>query len=213
MGEADLHSVVYSKNVVEFVTVANEFCGLIEKVNRMPVDLNMRNLQKVMPLLYLKAALLPKTEKRLEEQLEKYVSELDYNVLQQRWLEALGEYDSYYEVFDPDIQFGEEMVTASISESLLDIYQDLKDFLTAYSLGDEEIMNDALYDSVYHFEDFWGQRLVNVLRPVHKLITDGVEFSADGGNSDDDEIKPGKGSPEWLDRFWGTQTGEEEKDV
>jgi hypothetical protein len=213
MSEADLHSVVYSKNVVEFVTVANEFCGLIEKVSRIPVEQNMRNLQKVVPLLYLKAALLPKTEKRLNEELEKYVSELDYNVLQQRWLEALGEYDSYYEVFDPDIQFGEEMVTASISESLLDIYQDLKDFLTAYSLGDEEIMNDALYDCVYHFEDFWGQRLVNVLRPVHKLITDGVEFPADGGKRENDEIKPGKGSPEWLDRFWGTQTGEEEKDV
>jgi hypothetical protein len=141
----------------------------------------MRSLQKVMPLLYLKAAMLPKTEKRLDDELEKYVSELDYNVLQQRWLEALGEYDSYYEVFDPDIQFGEEMVTASISESLLDIYQVLKDFLTAYSLGDEEIMNDALYDCVYHFEDFWGQRLVNVLRAVHKLITDGVEFPVNTG--------------------------------
>jgi hypothetical protein len=213
MSEANLHSIVYSKNVVEFVTVANEFCGLIEKVHRIPVEQNMRNLQKVMPLLYLKAAMLPKTEKRLVDELEKYVSELDYNVWQQRWLEALGEYDSYYEVFDPDIQFGEEMVTASISESLLDIYQVLKDFLTAYSLGDEEIMNDALYDCVYHFEDFWGQRLVNVLRPVHRLINEGVEFPADSGSSDDDEVKPGKGSPEWLDRFWGTLSGEEEKDV
>src|SRR5690606_11626554 len=110
-----------------------------------------------------KATLLPATEKMLDEELEKYVSELDYNVLQQRWLEALAEFDSYYEVFDPDIQFGEEMVTASISESLLDVYQDLKDFLNAYSLGDEEIMNDALYDCGTHFEDFWGQRLVNVL--------------------------------------------------
>ena len=213
MSEADLHSIVYSKNVVEFVTVASEFCGLIENIHRIPVHQNMNSLQKVLPLLYLKATLLPKTEKWLDEELEKYFSELDYNVIQQRWLEALGEFDSYYEVFDPDIQFGEEMVTASISENLMDIYQDLKDFLTAYSLGDEEIMNDALYDCVYHFEDFWGQQLVNVLRPIHKLITEGVEFPAGGRNSEEKEIKPGKGSPEWLDRFWGTHTEEEEKDV
>jgi hypothetical protein len=210
MSEANLHPLVYSKNVVEFVTVASEFCGLIEKVHRIPVEQNLKSLQKVLPLLYLKAALLPKTEKMLEEELEKYVSELDYNVWQQRWLEALGEYDSYYEVFDPDIQFGEEMVTASISESLMDIYQDLKDFITAYSLGNEEIMNDALYDSIFHFEDFWGQRLVNVLRAVHKLITDAVEFPGDGGTGrEDDEIKPGTGNPEWLDKFWGTQSDEE----
>jgi hypothetical protein len=209
MDEADLHAVVYSKNVVEFVTVAREFCGLIEKADQVPAGQNIKHLQKVLPLLYLKAALLPKPERLLEENLEKYVSELDYNVWQQRWLEALGEYDSYYEVFDPDIQFGEEMVTASISESLLDIYQDLKDFLNAYSLGDEEIMNDALYDCVSHFEDFWGQRLVNVLRPIHKLVIDGTEFPAEGGKNEEEEIKPGKGSPEWLDRFWGTVSDEE----
>ncbi|WP_372947486.1 DUF5063 domain-containing protein [Mariniphaga sp.] len=209
MSDSDLHSVVYSKNVVEFVTVANEFCGLIEKASTIPVDQNIKNLQKVLPLLYLKATLLPETEKLLEDELEKYVSELDYNVLQQRWLEVLGEYDSYYEVFDPEIQFGEEMVTASISESLLDVYQDLKDFLNAYSLGDEEIMNDALYDCVYHFEVFWGQRLVNVLRAVHKLVTDKVEFPAYNNSGKNDEVQPGKGSPEWLDRFWGTVSDEE----
>jgi hypothetical protein len=209
MSDSDLHSVVYSKNVVEFVTVASEFCGLIEKAGTIPVDQNIKNLQKVLPLLYLKTTLLPETEKLLEDELEKYVSELDYNVLQQRWLEVLGEYDSYYEVFDPDIQFGEEIVTASISESLLDIYQDLKDFLNAYSLGDEEIMNDSLYDCVYHFEVFWGQRLVNVLRAIHKLVTDKVEFPTFNKNGSNDDVQPGKGSPEWLDRFWGTISDEE----
>lgn len=209
MQEADLHSVVYSKNVVEFVTVANEYCGFIEKISHIPAEQNIKHLQKVLPLLYLKATMLPKNEKLLEEELEKYVSELDYNVLQQKWLESLGEYDNYYEVFDPEIQFGEEMVTASISESLLDIYQDLKDFLTAYSLGDEEIMNDALYACVYHFQDFWGQRLVNVLRAVHMLVTDEVEFPKDGNAGKSDEVQPGKGSPEWLDRFWGTVADED----
>ena len=210
MSNDNLNQLVYSKNVVEFVTVANEFCKLIENVNNYSVKANLQNLQKIMPLLYLKATLLPKTEKIIEEELEKYVSDLDYNSLHQKWLQSLNEYDNYYEVFDPNIQFGDEMVTASISESLLDIYQDLKDFLIAYSLGDEEIMNDSLYDCVYHFEDFWGQRLVNLLRAVHMLVYGNVDFEENRNNK---EIKPGTGNPEWLDKFWGTETEEDSKNV
>ncbi len=210
MSDSNLNPVVYSKNVVEFVTVANEFCGAIERVHENRVETSLRKLQKILPLLYLKASLLPPTEKMLNEQLEKFVTELDYNVWHQRWLQLLGEHDSFYEVFDPSIQFGEETVTASVAESLMDIYQDLKDFLNAYSLGDEEIMNDALSDCVAHFEDFWGQRLVNVMRAIHMLVYSDIDFSE---SADDQEIKPGTGSPEWLDKFWGTNKDEDGENI
>jgi len=206
MSEENLNPVVYSKNVVEFVTVGNEYCGTVEKVNELPAEEILKKLQKMLPLLYLKATMLPNTEKLLEDELEKYVSELDYNVLHQKWMQALGEHDSFYEVFDPEIQFGSEMVTASISENLLDIYQDLKDFLTSYSLGDELIMNDALVDCVYHFEDSWGQRLVNVLRAIHMLVYSDIDFTE---TQSEDDVQPGTGSPEWLDKFWGTNTDED----
>ena len=211
MDSSDLHAVVYSKNVVEFVTVANELCNLTEQVQNGKISQNLQHLRRILPLLYLKATLLPENEKVLDDELEKFVSEFEYNRLQQRWLAALGEHDSFYEVFDPDIQFGEEVAISSISENLLDIYQDLKDFITSYSLGDESIMNDALNDCVQHFNDFWGQRLVNVLRAIHKLIADRTEFDNDNpGGSGDDEIQPGTGNPEWLDKFWGT--GSEDED-
>jgi hypothetical protein len=108
MSDSDLHSVVYSKNVVEFVTVANEYCNLIEKVHHSPAMQNLQYLRKILPLLYLKATMLPENEKVLEDELEKYISEFDYNLLLQRWLTSLGEHDSFYEVFDPDIQFGKK---------------------------------------------------------------------------------------------------------
>ena len=186
-----MHSLVFSKNTVEFVTVANEFCNLMENVRNYSFGENMHKMQRMLPLLYLKAVMLPVTDKVLDAGLEKYVSEMDYNVIQQRWLEILGENDNFYEVFDPDLQFSGEKVTASISENLADIYQDLKDFIIAYSIGDIEIMNDALYDCEYHFEIFWGQRLVNVLRAVHMIMT--------GKNDSND--KPVKGESEWLDKF------------
>lgn len=210
MSDSGLNHIVYSKNVVEFVTVASEFCRLMERVNSHTAYENLQLLQKILPLLYLKAAMLPRNEKVLDEELEKYVTEMDYNLLHRKWLQLLNEYDSYYEVFDPNIQFGDEMVTASISESLLDIYQDTKDFVTAYSIGDEEVMNDALFDCVFHFEESWGQRLVNVIRAVHMLVYSGIDFVS---NEKDNEIKPGTGNPEWLDKFWGTESDDDNKDV
>jgi hypothetical protein len=197
----DTHQVVYSKNVVEFVTVASEYCSSVEHVAKIQAEANLQKMQKLLPLLYLKASMLPKTERLLDEDLEKYISELDYNVLHQKWLQLLNEYDSFYEVFDPSIQFGQETVTASISENLLDIYQDLKNFLISYSIGNEEVMNDALVECVEHFEEFWGQQLVNVLRAVHMLVYSNADFGKEDKN---ETVQPGTGNPKWLEGFWGT---------
>lgn len=201
MLKMEAHQIVYSKNVVEFVTVASEFCSSVEKVSKITARENLQKLQKFLPLLYLKAALLPETEQLLDDELEKYVSELDYNVLHQKWLLLLNEYDTFYEVFDPNIQFGHEAVTASISENLLDIYQDLKNFLIAYSIGNDEVMNDALLECTNHFGEFWGQQLVNVLRAVHMLLYSDIDFDEIDTK---DDVQPGTGNPKWLDNFWGT---------
>lgn len=205
MSDPNIHSVIYSKNVVEFVTVAGEYCATIEQVTRHSAEENLGKLQKILPLLYLKASLLPAVEQQMEEELEKFVSELDYNTLHQKWLGQLGEHDDFYEVFDPNIQFGSETVTASVSENLMDIYQDLKEFITSYSIGNEDVMNDALAECTFHFNEFWGQQLVNVLRAVHMLLASGVDF----GDVETDEPSPGKGNPKWLDNFWGTNEEED----
>ena len=69
-------------------------------------------------------------------------------------------------------------------------------------------MNDALVESIEHFEDFWGQQLVNVFRAIHMLVYSNVDFSKKNIN---EEVQPGKGNPKWLDSFWGTD--EETDDV
>uniref|UniRef100_UPI003217A82D DUF5063 domain-containing protein n=1 Tax=uncultured Draconibacterium sp. TaxID=1573823 RepID=UPI003217A82D len=206
MSESGTNQIVYSKNVVEFVTVANEFCTSIENVAQFSPKENLDRLQKLLPLLYLKISVLPKFERIMDDELEKFVSELDYNMLHQKWLQLLGENDSFYEVFDPNIQFGEETVRASISENLMDVYQDLKDFITSYSIGNEDVMYDSLSECIFHFEEFWGQQVVNVLRAVHMLLFSNTDLSAQKNN---DEVVPGSGNPKWLDNFWGTNEEED----
>jgi hypothetical protein len=88
-----------------------------------------------------------------------------------------GTADDYLEVFDDQINEMDGPVVSSLAENMADIYQDMKDFLLLYQTGTKEVMNDALWECRNNFENFWGQKLVNALRAIHKFITSGEEIS------------------------------------
>lgn len=168
--EDNFEHQVYDKNTIEFVTVANEFCLLIEssaKISKM--DFIDRS-QKLLPLLYLKASLLPKVENEFEGEIEKFVSEGDWEYIRTAVIEKMGANDEYLEVSDDSMRESDEPMVASISENFADIYQDIKDFLTSYRIGSVEIMNDALWDLNNSFYQYWGQAIVNSLRAIHYLL-------------------------------------------
>jgi hypothetical protein len=162
--------VVYSKNVIEFVTIANEFCLLLEGSAKIAKLEFIEKAQKLTPLLYLKACMLPKNETELEEEIEKFVSEADWEFIHSSVQAKMGAHDQYLEVFEEDMEYSERPVIASVSESFADIYQDLKDFLTSYRIGTLDVMNEALWDLNNSFYQHWGQNLVNSLRAIHSLI-------------------------------------------
>ena len=171
MSKEPFSEVVYSKKVIEFATVANEYCSFIEAVDQFPRKDFILKIQKLFPLLYLKSALLPAPDMEMSDDMpEKYVSEEDYNFILNKLEAKLGQFDAYQEVFDPSIQYSEIALEASISENITDVYQDLKDFILAYRIGTLEVMNDALWECRNNFEQYWGQRLVNGLRAIHSLV-------------------------------------------
>jgi hypothetical protein len=111
------------------------------------------------------------------------VTETDWFRLHDILKEKFGTADDYLEVFDEKINESEDPVISSISENIADIYQDLKDFLLLYETGTQEVMNDAVWECRQNFENFWGQKLANSLRAIHKFIYSGEEI----GKVDQDE--------------------------
>lgn len=170
--DSHFQDVVYSRNVIEFVTVANEFCVFVETVSEQTRKDFLGKLQKILPLLYLKASLLPMLSDEDEDQEtpEKFVSETDYQFILKKLSSRLGEFDSYTELPEPGTQIGEINVEANISENVADIYQDMKDFILAYRIGTVDVMRAALWECKNNFEQYWGQRLVNGLRAIHMLV-------------------------------------------
>ena len=49
---------IYSKNIIEFVTVSAEYCAFIERVPELEKEEFLDKIIKILPLLYLKATLL-----------------------------------------------------------------------------------------------------------------------------------------------------------
>jgi len=166
---------VYSRNVVEFVAVANEFCKYAERASEVKGGEMLRILQRLLPLLYLKASLLPAFEPFFEEGNEKFVTEADWNRIHDTFRKQFGTADDYIEVFDERINDSEAPVPVSLAENMADIYQDIKDFLLLYQTGTKEVMNDALWECRMSFESIWGQKLVNSMRAIHKFIYSGEE--------------------------------------
>ena len=174
---------VYSKNVIEFVTVCREFCKWLEDGDIKSRKEFAGTSLKILPLLYLKTSVLKKPELILDDFLENFVTEDNYEYVRTRIKTIMGKFDDYLEVFTQDIQLSESPLTSSVSENIADIYQDIKDFILNYRTAVTEIMNDALAEVLNKFEIYWGQQLVNVLRAIHQAYYGNNGFD----NNEDDE--------------------------
>lgn len=159
---------VYQEPVIEFITVAVQLCLFLEKGEHEKADF-LDKMLCMLPLLYIKARLVPRTEEEMDGFPEQFVSEMEYDMLRQSIAQIVGSDDAYLEVYMEDMRFSDEPITAYISEDIADIYQELKDLLCNYQTQEESVMNDALVTCLEAFDQHWGQKLVNVLRPLHAL--------------------------------------------
>ena len=178
--------VIYSRQVVEFAASANEYCKYLEGTK----DINgieiLKVMQRLLSFIYLRASLLPLLDPLLEEPNEKTVTEFDWTRMHDNLLAKMGNNDPFpviVSVGDPS----DGLYTGSISEYLTDIYQDLKDFVASYKSGNEKVMNDAVWEVLMNFEEFWGKKLLNVLSAIHTVLYSEAEGSVENDHKDDDK--------------------------
>jgi hypothetical protein len=184
---------VYSRNVVEFVAVANEYCKYAEHAGEMRGDEMLKILQRLLPLMYLKASLLPALEPVFEDGNEKFVTEPDWNRIHNTLREKFGTANDYLDLHETE---PETFVTSTLAENMTDIYQDMKDFLLLYQTGTQEVMNDAVWECRMNFENIWGQKLVNAMRAIHRFIYSGEEIGR--VEIDEEEYAGRKDKSQWF---------------
>ena len=206
--DQDFESIVYSENVVGFTALAAQYCNMVDKLSLLSQKDFVDKSHRLLPLLYLKAIILPDTEPVMPEMIDKTVTQEEWEEVFHAVAKKLKGVDAYIEVFD---SLSDEQQMTSLSEGFADIYQDLKDFITLYGMGTPEIMNDAIWECKNNFKDFWGQRLVNVIRVLHHLLYGGANLNQNDGRSVEDFDPEKRGKRQWSDFGWASE-GEEADD-
>ena len=156
----------FSRNVLEMITVANDYCMALKKVETIKKKKLIEYFTKVSPLLYLKGALLPETEVRDPALNERFYTEEEWEVLFNTIRNAMGKDDIFW-FADPDIS--DELIKGSLSEQMTDIFQDMEDFLLLYQKNSIFSKENAVHEIRELFISNWGKKILRVMPHLHHL--------------------------------------------
>ena len=170
MMSSDNKQIVYASVTLDFVTVCVEFCTFLENMEAMSRKEWVNNMLRILPSLYLKAILLPSVKVLDDGRAEVFVTEQDYMLIANYVASVIADEDVYLDVFMEDMKYSDRPISSFVSEDIADIYQDIRNFVSVYQHGVEEAMIYALKNVTVNFRLYWGQKLVNVLRPLHGLV-------------------------------------------
>lgn len=81
--------------------------------------------------------------------------------------------DDFLDVWHPDFQYSEMPLVTTVSESLADCYQSLRNMVETFRQENEEAMQVTLYECLQDFSERWGLRLLGALMALHQHIQSG----------------------------------------
>jgi hypothetical protein len=163
----------------EFVGLCSNYCSIIEKADKVQLSEFLDQASESLMAIYKYTFRITRLQTRYESDAQKFLAEKQYNKLRRSIMEILGSRDAYPEFLDPNRINNVVLFQSSISEDLVDIYQDLYDFINWHAEGTFEALNDSLIEVLTNFEKYWGIKLLNTLRAIHViryLKKDGVIF-------------------------------------
>jgi len=166
--ENETNSIIYSQETIEFVTVANEYCKMLESLNDYSLAKFVENIYKLSSLLHLKAINLSKPQITQKSPSETFITEADWHFIDNAISQKLGQFEVYTEIREPANP--DTPINISMSECLTDTYQDLKDFTQIYHIASEDVILNAMNDCKTNFEQIWGPRILSVLKEFHNLL-------------------------------------------
>lgn len=163
------HDPTLSRPVLELVTIATEYCLLIESAQ--PSGQNkafMKTLTGFIPLLYLRGSLLTAAGPEHPEANERYVTAEQWDAQFLNLREVFGDSDEFWHIDYTELSHNDP-IKASLAECLTDVYQDLKDFVLLFKQNSLAARENAIYSCFQLFQQRWGNCLAMVLPYLHTL--------------------------------------------
>lgn len=157
-------------NTLAFMGLCNEYCNACEQAAEMEQSEFVATMLRLLPRLYITASDLSTDDEYLDEAYMNSAMDEDYYDAIRRNIEAvMGADDTYLEVFEQDMKYSDTPIACSIAESLADLMQELYNFLDTVRDATDETIQCAIGAVKENFNEYWGQTLCNVMRPLNQL--------------------------------------------
>lgn len=157
--------------LMSVTSVAAGYCALVESAQKYEKEDFVVAATGYLPRLYVEFSdpewELPEAEEY--EFFPTYVDEDYYESVRRNIERVLGEDDIFLETFEEDMKYSDTPVSASISESMADIFQPLYNFIGVVKDSEGENALAAFRECRENFESYWAQTLCNVLRALNNL--------------------------------------------
>ena len=163
--------------ILDITQLAAQYCASLENAREAEKKDFIVELLDYLPRLYWQFSNLEVTT--LEENdfsyLPSYVDEDYYENIRRNVETLMGADDIFLETFEEDMKYSDTPVSASISESLADIFQSLFNFVSVIRDSEGENAVEAYCECHENFECYWSQTLCNVMRALNRLRYHGTE--------------------------------------
>lgn len=157
-------------NSLAFIALSNEFCSAIENAMEFEKEDFVAKMLKMLPRIYMTITDIDIEESNEDFYALPYLDESVYDNLRSQLAALMGEDDVFLETFEEDMKYSDAPVSATISEDLADIYQQLYNFVASVRDVDTEAINSIIITCKEDFASYWGQTLCNVLRALHSVF-------------------------------------------
>ena len=157
-------------NSLAFIALSNEFCSAIENAMEFEKEDFVAKMLKMLPRIYMTVTDIDIEESNEDYYALPYLDESVYDNLRSQLAALMGEDDVFLETFEEDMKYSDAPMSATISEDLADIYQQLYNFVASVRDVDTEAINSIIITCKEDFASYWGQTLCNVLRALHSVF-------------------------------------------
>lgn len=159
-----------SPNSLAFIALANEFCGVVEQVTEMEKEDFVAKMLKMLPRIYISASDINIKQSLEDGCVEPYLDETVYDNIRNNIAVIMADDDVFLETFEEDMKYSDTPVSATISENIADLYQELYNFVASVRDVNNETIKSVLISCKEEFAEYWGQTLCNVQRALHNVF-------------------------------------------
>ena len=156
-----------SQKVKEFLILSDLYCQWVEESGNLSSEEFFEKMLNLFPKIYLRAISLPEIEVMYSADEELLLGEREIRRIGNLLKTICASRDSYPTVGINPSGRQYMIVRENLSESLSDLYLELKNFSLWYKQGTLESMNDSIKICSDHFRASWGIRLIGLLRVLH----------------------------------------------